>query len=194
MKDIHVIASDYERDSFGCLPESLDRLRSCHYFCAKIQYYATSENDQKARWYFRAALSSYQSALDTIDSDIKILIGRNDWHKSDQKQYMYDNTLIKILSKARNFAVHSARITGEMRVYNVVRIDGNGQNIVNVRSLFFDELNKQHNFKDVSNVSRDEIEWFNKQSQTWPVDLLIRQGLYEASRYVHHFCALHQIA
>lgn len=106
---------------------------------------------------------------------------------------MMRHPLIKILSKARNFAVHSSRLKSEAKTYEVTLIDENGEAIEAMRSLFFDELDKKKNFKDASNVLTEEIAWFNDQAKTWPVHLLIRHGLYEASKYVHHFNAVYKI-
>ena len=193
MEDIQVIGTFCQRGSFELLEESLDRLRSCHYFCDETKKYATAQDDQKARWYFRASLSSYQSALDNIDGDVKRAIGTNTWDKSEQKRAMYSHPLVKILSKSRNFAVHSSRLRGVAKNYYVTVLDGKGERIESMRSLFFEELHNKKNFKDASSVSSEELEWFNKQATTWPVDLLIRHGLHEASTFIHHFCAVNGV-
>ncbi len=193
MKDIQTIGSDFQRDSFNLLPESFDRLRSCLYFCEETQKYSTLEDDSKAIWYFRAAMSAFQSTLDTIDGDVKAELGKNLWCESDQRREMYREPLVKILSKIRNFAVHSARVSGIAREYHVTRIDGEGSRVVDVRSIFIDSLSKKTNIKDISSVSNDEVQWFNRQSETWPADLLIRKGIYRASTYVHNFCATYKI-
>jgi len=193
MKNIEIIGTDYQRDSFEVFSESIDRLRSCQYFCDQMQLYATQEIDQKAIWYFRAALSAYQSILDNISGDVKRYLGENSWSKSPQCESMVNNPLIKILSKVRNFAVHSSRLKGKAKTYYVTRLDENGENIETLRSIFFDELDRKKNFKDASKVSLEEIIWFNKQAKTWPVHLLMRHGLYEASKYVSHFNAVHRI-
>jgi hypothetical protein len=193
MKDIQIIGSDFQRYSFSLLPESFDRLRSCHYFCEETQNYTTQENDKMAKWYFRAAMSSFQSTLDTIDGDVKRKLGKNYWKESDQRKLMYSDSLVKILSKLRNFTVHTTRLSGAAKDYFVTKIDGNGSRVIEIRSLFFDALGKNKNIKGISSVSEEEVQWFNKQSETWPADLLIREGLYQASTYVHHFCAQNKI-
>jgi len=192
MKDIQVIGT-FQRGSFELLEESMDRLRSCLYFCDEIQKYAIEQNDLKARWYFRASLSSYQSALDNIDGDIKRTVGENTWDKSEQKKAMYSHPLVKILSKSRNFAVHSSRLKGVVKDYYVTVMDGKGERVEAMRSIFFEELHSKENFRDASSVTSDELEWFNRQAVTWPVDLLIRHGLFQASTFVHHFCAVNGI-
>jgi len=194
MRDIQVISGDYQRNSFERLPESIDRLRACRYFCDKTQEYATAADDIKAKWYFRASIAGFNTTLETVNSDVKRIVGKNIWCESEQKKTMYENPLVKVLTKTRNFAVHSDRIRGEIREYSVAKIDGSGENIIDMRSLFFEELSKLNNIKGVSNITAEEIEWFNKQTKLWPVNFLIRSGLFEASRYVHHFTAVHKIA
>lgn len=192
MKDIQVIGT-FQRGSFELLEESMDRLRSCLYFCDEIQKYATEQDVLKARWYFRASLSSYQSALDNIGGDIKRAVGKNTWDKSEQMKAMYSHPLVKILTKSRNFAVHSSRLKGIVKDYCVTVLDGKGERVEAMRSIFFEELHNKKNFRDASSVTSDELEWFNRQAVTWPVDLLIRHGLFQSSTFVHHFCTVNGI-
>lgn len=189
MHDIQWIGHFYQERSFELLPESFDRVLSCRYFCDQIKNNATLINDQMAIWYFRAALSAYQSIIDNINGDVKKIFGTNLWCGSEDKQKMFQEPLVKILTKARNFAVHSSRISAEGREHQVTVVDGCCSREEIFRSLFFDEIDKKTNFKDVSNVSHEEIVWFNKQSKIWPVDLLISHGLFEASKHVHKFYA-----
>ena len=189
MNDIQWIGHFYQERSFELLPESFDRLLSCRYFCDQIRENATIKKDQMAIWYFRAALSAYQSIIDNINGDVKNIFGKNLWCGSSEKQEMFQDPLVKLLSKARNFAVHSSRISAEGREHQVSVIDGCGSREEIFRSLFFDEIDKKTNFKDVSNVSQEQISWFNKQSKKWSVDLLISHGLYKASNHVHKFYA-----
>lgn len=190
MKDIQVI-NVYVKDSFKLLPEALDRLRGCTYFCDEVQKYASLKDDQKAKWYFRASMSAFQSVLDAINGDIKNALGRNLWKHSAEKNDMNSNTLVKLLTRVRNFAVHSSRISAKAKRFTVTTVDSRGEKVDSVRSLVFDELKKSQNFRGLSGVTVDEVKWFNKQSKTWPLNLLIRHGLYEASRYVHRFCLIH---
>ena len=189
MNDIQWIGHFYQEHSFDLLPESFDRVLSCRYFCDQIKKHSTSKNDQVAIWYFRAALSVYQSIIDNINGDVKKIFGKNMWCDSPEKTEMLQDPLVKLLSKARNFAVHSSRISAKGREHQVTIIDGNGNREEIFRSLFFDEIDKKINFKDVSNVSQEEIDWFNRQSKIWAVDLLISHGLFEASKHVHKFYA-----
>lgn len=194
MKDIQTIGSDFQRNSFNVLPGPFDRLRSCLYFCEEIQKHATSENDKLSKWYLGAALSSFQTTLETVGSEVKVILGANLWKESEQKQLMENDTLVKILTKLRNYTVHSTRLSGVPKKYSVTQIDGEGSRVIEIRSLFFDHLNKSKNIRGISRVSTEEIQWFNKQTETWPADLLLREGLYQASAYVHHFCAINKIA
>ncbi len=194
-EDIQIIGKGFQEGSFEVLTESIDRLYACHYFCEQVQRYSTLKDEKRAKWYLRAALCGFQSVLDSLDGEIKKKLGKNIWRKSIQEQDMNKHVLIKILNKIRNFAIHSAQIIGKVKEYSITILDEKGGRIEEVRSLFFDELNKKGNFKerDASNVSDEEIKWFNRQAQAWPADLLIKEGLYQASQYVHHFCVEHGI-
>jgi hypothetical protein len=192
MKDIQVI-NVYVKDSFALLPEALDRLRGCTYFCDEVQKYASLKDDQKAKWYFQASMSAFQSVLDTINGDVKKALGKNRWKDSTEKNEMNSNTLVKLLTTVRNFVVHSSQISAKAKRFAVTTVDSRGEKVDSIRSLVFDELMKSKNFRGLSNVTAEEVKWFNKQSKIWPVNLLIRQGLYEASRYVHRFCLKHHL-
>ena len=193
MKAIQVIGNGYQKGSFELFPESIDRFNACYYFCDAVQKHATSKDETKSIWYLRAALSGFQSVLDSLHSAIKKQLGSNLWINSEQEQNMNQNVLVKLLTKVRNFTVHSARINGEMKKYIITVISEQGNRQVEVCSLFLDELNRKTNFTDASNISADEIKWFNRQSEAWPANLLIKEGLYQASEYVKHFCALNEI-
>lgn len=193
MKDIQTISSGYQKGSFELLPESIDRFYACNYFCDEIQKYSTLKDEIKAKWYLRCTLSGFQSVLDSLDGEIKKKVGNNLWKGSKQKEAMNQDVLVKMLTRVRNFAVHSARISGKIKNYSITVLSDTGDRIEDVRSLFFDELNKKENFRDESKVVQEEIEWFNRQSSAWPANLLIREGLYKASTYIHFFCAENRI-
>lgn len=191
--DIQIIGKSFQERSFELLPESLDRFNACHYFCTGVQRYSTLKDETKARWYLRAALSGFRSVLDSLDGEIRKKLGKNLWQESKQERDMNKHVLIKMLNKIRNYSIHSARINGKVKEYSISIIDEKGGRIEDVRSLFFDELDKKENFKDASKVSDEELKWFNRQSQAWPSNLLIKEGLYQASTFVHYFCAEHRI-
>lgn len=189
MQDIQVISGPYVSSSFNILPTTDDRVSACLYFCQKSHDFATDYEDQTAKWYFRAALSEYQAALESVDHDVKRIFGKNLWKESRFQTNMMAHPLVKILTKLRNFSVHSARLSGELKSYFVVVLDGQDEKVDNMRSIFIDQLDRRANVKDISGVTSDEIAWFNRQSACWPADLLLRQALYEASKFVQGFLA-----
>jgi hypothetical protein len=95
-------------------------------------------------------MSSFQSILDAIDGDVKNKLGKNFWCESDQRKGMYSDPLVRILSKLRNFAVHSARLSGVAKEYFVTKIDENGSRVIEFRSIFIDTLDKRTNINLIS--------------------------------------------
>jgi hypothetical protein len=100
---------------------------------------------------------------------------------------MYNQILIKILTRVRNFSVHSSRITGDFKKYFIERIEGNNSNIEERRSLFIDHLDKKGNVKGISRVTHEELDWFNRQSEKWPANLIIHSAIYESSKFIRAF-------
>lgn len=189
IRDIETISGDFVNGSYHLLPISYDRVRATKYFCKKIQELTALDDDLHAKWYFRAALGEFKSALESIGADVKQIKGSNTWHKSSCENEMYNHILIKILTRVRNFSVHSSRITGDFKKYLIERIEGNNSKIEKVRSLFIDQLDKKGNVKGISGVTQEELDWFNKQSEKWPAHLIIHSAIYESSKFIRTFMA-----
>lgn len=187
IRDIKTISGDFVNGSFDLLTISFDRVKATKYFCNKIQELASINNDLHAKWYFRAALGEFRSALESIGAAFKQLNGSNSWKDSSCEKDMYDQILIKILTRVRNFTVHSSRITGDFKKYFIKRIEGNNSNIEEMRSLFIDHLDKKGNVKGISKVTQEELDWFNRQSETWPANLIIHSAIYESSKFIRAF-------
>ena len=187
LRDIKTISGDFVNGSFNLLPISFDRVKATKYFCSKIQELTSLNDDVHAKWYFRAALGEFKSAIDSIGADIKQLNGSNTWKGSSCENEMYNQVLIKILTRVRNFTVHSSRITGDFKNYFIERIEGTNSNIEEWRSLFIDHLDKKQNVKGISGVTQEELDWFNRQSEKWPANLIIHSAIFEASKFIRAF-------
>ena len=189
IRDIETISGDFVNGSFNLLSTSYDRVRATKYFCGKIQELTSLNDDVRAKWYFRAALAEFKSAIESIGADIKELKASGTWKDSFYGKEMYKQILTKILTRVRNFSVHSSRITGDFKKYLVERIEGNTSGLEEMRSLFIDHLDKETNVKRMSGVTREELDWFNRQSEKWPANLIIHSAIYEASKFVGAFIA-----
>ena len=100
---------------------------------------------------------------------------------------LLDSLVIKILTRVRNFSVHSSRITGDFKKYFIERIEGKNSNVEEMRSLFIDQLDKKGNVKGISKVTQEELDWFNRQSEKWPANLIIHSAIYESSKFIRAF-------
>jgi hypothetical protein len=66
IRNIETISGDFVNGSFNLLSISFDRVKATKYFCAKIQELASLNDDVHAKWYFRAALGEFKSAIESI--------------------------------------------------------------------------------------------------------------------------------
>ena len=187
LRDIQVISGDFVNGSFNLLSISFDRVKACTYFCENVQKLASSGNDERAKWYLRAALGEFRSALEAIGTDIKRMEGTNTWKDSAEEIEMFSHPLVKILTKVRNFSVHSSCLSGNCQEFLVNRIDEQGERPERWRSLFFDQMDKKTNVKGISNVTEDELKWFNRQAKQWPANLVLHSAIYEGSKFVRAF-------
>ena len=107
--------------------------------------------------------------------------------KSEYKNTLKNNALVTVLSKARDLAIHSSSLKGAHKKKVWRYLSEAGENLVENNSIFFDEINKDMLDKKVSYISQEELDWFNKQGEQWPVYLLIREAIYQSSFPIANF-------
>lgn len=187
MKDIQVIGSSYTNGSYQLLRESADRVRAALYFADLCSKEANENNIKLARWYYRATLSEFKSIFEVLCSDFKRMKINKIWQKSEFKNQFDSNPLIKILNKARDLAIHTVMLPGSHIAITVQFIDQNGERPVEQNCIFFDEIDRTMFKEKASYISDAELKWFNKQAKQWPVNLLVREAIYQSSVPIANF-------
>jgi hypothetical protein len=187
MKDIEVIGSDYVQGSYQLLNESVDRVRAALYFAELCEKEANDKNVKKSRWYYRASLSEYKSIFDVIKTDFKNMGLYHVWKKSEFKEMLDKNTLVTVLNKARDLAIHSSSLKGNHKKKIWKYLDENGETPIEYNSIFFDPIKHDMLVSNASYITQEDLIWFNKQSEQWPVYLLIREAIYRSSVPISNF-------
>ena len=187
MEDIKVISSNYVQGSYQLLPMCYDRVRASIYFSNKLSESAGSDINL-SKWYYRAALSEFKSIFDLLPADLKNKGLSKIWNKSETKESIEKNPLIKILKKTRDLALHSGNLPGAHKEVQVTFIDESGDHEKSVHGLYFDKINRSMH-EDMKHFKIEDIEWFNKQALQWPADLLLREGTYQMSIELSCFLA-----
>ncbi|NOY48405.1 MAG: hypothetical protein GXO84_09490 [Chlorobi bacterium] len=187
MKDIEVIGNNYVQGSYQLLPESADRVRAALHFAELCEKEANKNNEKTSRWYYRASLSEYKSIFDVLKADFKNMGIAPIWKQSEFKETLSNNTLVTVLSKARDLAIHSASLKGNHKKKLWQYLGDSGETPVEQNSIFFDEIKKDMLNDNASYITDKNIAWFNKQSSQWPVFLLVREAIYQSSVPIANF-------
>ena len=190
MKDIEVIeviGSNYVKGSYQLMNESADRVRASLYFAELCETEANNNNEKTSHWYYRASLSEFKSIFDVLNSDFKNKGVIKIWKQNEFKKILDNNVLITVLNKARDLAIHSVSLKGNHKIKIWQYLNENGQTPIEHNSLFFDTINKDMLNEKASYISQADLDWFNKQSEQWPVYLLIREAIYQSSVPIANF-------
>ncbi len=187
MKDIEVIGSDYVQGSYLLLTESADRVRAALYFAELCENEANKNNEKTSRWYYRASLSEYKSIFDVLKDDFKNMGVAHIWKRSEFKEDLNTNVLITVLSKARDLAIHSSSLKGNHKKNLWQYLSEKGETPIEHNSIFFDEIKKDMLNNNASYITKENIDWFNKQSERWPAYLLIREAIFQSSVPIANF-------
>lgn len=182
MKDIQVIGGDIAYKELNALPSTYDRVEAIFYHCHQTKHYCSFHEFQKARWHCRGALTEFRSIFDVLNKDLKDLRLNKIWDKSNFHQNIENSTLITILKKVRNLAVHTACVQGQVREYSFTLLDEVGEHDVALQMVFIDTIYWEHLSRDKDfHLSDKEVAWFNRQTEIWPAHLIIKEAVFATS-------------
>jgi hypothetical protein len=106
--------------------------------------------------------------------------------RSKFKKEIENNALIKVLKKARDLSIHTTKLSGDHKSINVTFINGKGESPKTISYVFINPI-KEEMDKDLSVITDEEVEWFNRQAQKWPAHLLIKEAIYQSSQQLAGF-------
>lgn len=182
------------------LPRTLDRFEGSRYFLASapsIEKEGINNWTQKTiLWHAWAAIASLPSPSksDVIAKDITEINQLEKWNHSNVRKNIYQDPLVSTFLELRNYNVHFKITNMENRNFNSIIVrDGNQEEIDFGISLFiqavdFDELRKTRNIQSgLSNITEQMVNWFNRQSQKWPIHYLLGEARERYMAYLATF-------
>jgi hypothetical protein len=187
--DIQVVSADFVQGSFTLLPLAGERARGALFFADQLDASAKENRPEKARRYFRAALSEFRSIFDLLNSDLRSKEGglANQWEGSQFKSELDAHPLIAVLRKVRDFAVHSSQVAGVAKDFVVTVLGQGDEHQASIPSLYIDSLDKTRLHRELSYFSDVDIEWFNRQTALWPAYLLVQEAVFQTSVPLRNF-------
>ena len=186
MRDIGSIRGDFVQGSYLLLPKAGDRVSATLFFARQCEQTAEAQNEKLARWYYRATMSEFKSIFDVLLSDMREYGVDKIWNRSKFKKEIENNALIKVLKKARDLSIHTTKLSGDHKSINVTFINGKGESPKTISYVFINPIKKEMD-KDLSVITDEEVEWFNRQAQKWPAHLLIKEAIYQSSQQLAGF-------
>ena len=187
--DIQTISNDYVHGSFTLLPLSGERASAALFFARLIDSHARGNAIDVARWYFRAAVSEFRSIFDLLPADLKAKGLSHQWNRSCFKSTLDANPLVTVLSKVRNFAVHSAHVRGFGKDFSATIVGDGPEREEDIPSIFIEPLNSQALGREIKDIPDEALEWFNRQTKMWPSHLIVQKAIHESSVPIRNFLA-----
>lgn len=189
LPDIQTISGDYVQGSFTLLPLSGERAGSALFFARLMDSHAREGETKLAQRFFRAAVSEFRSIFDLLPADWKAAGLSHEWVRSGFKTELEAHPLIAVLIKVRNFAVHSARVQGFGRDFSVTVFGDGAERREDIPSIFIDSLDRQELGRELKDIPEESLEWFNRQIQHWPAQLIVQEAVFQASIPIRNFLA-----
>ena len=189
LADIQTVSGDYVQGSFTLLYRSGERAASALFFARHIDTHAREGETKLALRYFRAAVSEFRSIFDLLPADLKAEGLSQQWNRSKFKIELETHPLIAVLIKVRNFAVHSDRVQGFGREFNVTVFGDGPARREAISSIFIDQLDRQALGRELNDVPDESLQWFNRQVRHWPAQLIVQEAVYQASIPLRNFLA-----
>lgn len=184
---VTTVSGDYVQGSFGLLPLAGERARAALYFSRFVGSTSFEGNLELARWYLRAALSEFRSIFDLLNLDLKSMRLASQWKRSTYKAQLDADPLVSILRKVRDFAIHSAHITGVAKNFKVSSPQDPAVATSDMPSIVIDPIDRDafaagRSGDELSMFDDETLSFFNQQTKIWPADMLIHVTIYRASQ------------
>lgn len=187
LSDIHAISADYVQGSFSLLQKCGERARAALFFARLIDSHARDANPEVARWYFRGALSEFRSMFDLLPADLKDEGLSKQWERGRFKKALDSHPLVAIFKKVRDFAVHSIHVRGFGKDFSVTFLGKYSERQEVIPSIFIEPLDRKVLGREISDISDEDLAWFNRQTAMWPAHLLIQEAIYQTSIPLRNF-------
>lgn len=167
------------------LPRVYDRLKASLFFIQEAGNHTATMNDAsnwRSRgfsWMSWSAMVALSAAREAIDDDLDPFKLKHEYGRSDEIKEIRDDPIIAILNELRNYAVHYDFHPTEEKEFRAII---NDTHYDFGKYPFFAPIDWKE-FRQVRNIRQHRspitegmVEWFNKQTATWPVIHIISVG------------------
>lgn len=188
------------------LPRTAERLKASHFFAAHTPSewrMAQVDSDyqlQVKSWLNWASIVALPnpSMDDPLDRDFESIGLAEEWRKSEERRKLYEDPLIAVLLELRNYEVHFELRKGDVRnfrpLYGMEARPNEEPKEIDLGERFFiasidyKSLSQTINIKSgKSKVTSEMIEWFNRQTSTWPAAYIIGQARERYTVFIAEF-------
>jgi hypothetical protein len=188
--DIEAVSGRFLYGSYQMLPQALNNVRACRFFCGQLQANAAidrQEGSERAEWFLRAALGEFRAILDSIGRDVSLIPVFKRWEGSEQAGKVRSHHLIRVLRGLERPNAHPAVVPERiLQDHGMLFGEECGPQEGRSVSLFFGRVDQWDPERPVDATER-ELAWFNRQAAVWPACLLLDQAIYEVSVQVWSF-------
>ncbi len=190
MRDINVIGGDGLLSKLAFSEDLTDRFLASKHFVARAN--KSGPSGRLRIWYSRSAIMELKAACETIKSSLPSRASMKAWDQSEQAKIVRSDPLLKCLAKVRDFCLHTSEPALLKKKFEVHVYSERGVRLQRSIEVFVVPLSAGgHNAK--SGISADEIEWFNRQAEQWPLEHLLRHAWWIFACQLANFAAISKL-
>ena len=130
-----------------------------------------------------------KAACETIKSSLPNRASMKAWDQSEQAKIVSSDPLLKCLAKVRDFCLHTSKPTLMKKKFEVHVYGERAVRVQRSIEVFVVPLSTS-GYTTKSAISVDEIEWFNRQAEQWPLAHLLRHAWWILACQVANFAAI----
>jgi hypothetical protein len=192
--DIRAAGADLIQPSYSTLKNCDERRRACLYFLNGIDTISSDGPDEERAWQLRAALMSFRSIFDVLNTDLKSLGYKKDWDNSEFKHQLDTDPLIRPLYRIRDFAVHTADCISHERERAITVFVRKQPIDLKRHQLYINPISDADWRRNVLGLHDDFRIWFNRQCDQVPATWLVREAIHRSSAPLAAFITTHRSA
>ena len=190
MHDINVIGGDGLLGKLAFSEDLTDRYLASKHFVARAN--KSGPSGRLRICYSRSAIMELKSACEAIKSSLPNRASMKAWDHSEQAKIVQSDPLLKYLAKVRDFCFHTSDPALVRKKFAVQVYDEDGVRLQRSIEVFVAPLSAS-GYTKISGIGVDEIEWFNRQAEQWPLEHLLRHAWWMFACQLANFAAISRL-